>query len=124
MTFRFPIGYDVSFEKDGEEIWGQVVDRRESGDLKVYTIQMNDGKKHQVREEELQLYYFDENLVYVVQFSDGKFLEYGANGEVRKVTLKNADKWHFKWHAEDEVKELKEKVNDELRVRSVELTLK
>lgn len=124
MAFKFPIGYDVSFQKEREEIWGQIVDRRETGDLKVYTVQMNDGKKHQVREDELQLHYFDENLVYVVQFSDGKFLEYGTNGEVRKVTLKNADKWQFIWHAEDEVKELKEKFNDDLKVRSVELSLK
>lgn len=124
MGFRFPIGYDVSFKKENEELWGQIVDRRETGDLKVYTVQRNDGKKYQVREGELQLYYFDPSLIYVVQFKDGNFLEYGSKGEVRRVTLKNADKWHYKWHAEEEANELKEKFNEDVNVRVIELTLK
>ncbi|WP_027632302.1 hypothetical protein [Clostridium hydrogeniformans] len=124
MSFRFPIGYDVSFYEDNKEGFGQIVDRREVGEKKIYTIYTEKGKKKQCREEELELYYFDPMTIYVIEFSDGKFLEYGENGTIRRVSLKNADKWHYKWHGEEEAKKLSEILNEEVRCRCVELVLK
>ena len=124
MSFRFPIGYDVSFYEGDKENFGQIVDRRESDDKKIYTIHTGEGKKRQCREEELELYYFDPSTIYVVEFSDGKFLEYGENGYIRRVSLKNSSQWHYKWHCEEEAKRLSEILNEEVKCRTVELVLK
>ncbi|MEW8956169.1 hypothetical protein [Clostridium sp.] len=120
MSFRFPIGYDVSFYEGDKEHFGQIVDRRESEYKKIYTIHTSEGKKKQCREEELELYYFDPSTIYVVEFSDGKFLEYGENGSIRRVSLKNSDKWH----GEEEARKLSEILKEEVKCRTVELVLK
>lgn len=124
MNFIFPIGYDVCFSENGIEHFGQVVDRREVDEKKTYTVHTNEGIKKQCKEESLELYYFDPTTIYVVQFSDGKFLEFRENRTIKKVSLKNADKWQYKWHAEETAKELSDKLNEKVIFRSVELALK